>query len=113
MDTKKITLGDKEFDVPEMPIGRRKFIVPAMRQFFADGGAHILQEEKSYDLVIEIIVRAIFPQAKKDDILNLVFDEKALLAALSVISEQCGMKQVEKKPGEAEGEINPSPTTTP
>ncbi len=113
METKKIILGTKEFDVPEMPIGRRKFIVPAMRQFFANGGADIFREEASYDLIIEIIFRAIFPQVKKVDLLMTVMSEKDLFAALTIISEQCGMKRVETKEGEDQGEIIPSPTTTP
>ena len=103
MEMKKITLSDKEFDVPEIAIGKRKYIVPALRKFFKDGGGNILLDEGSYDIALEIIFRAIFPQVKKDDILNMVIDEKMILSSLTVIAEQCGMKKADNKLGEAPG----------
>jgi hypothetical protein len=119
MESKKIKLADKEFDVPEMAIGRRKFLVPAIRNFYRDLNAkpqetRFVLEEKEYDAMIEMIVRAVFPQAKKDDILGMNVTDDQLFSAIFVIVEQCGLKSTEQKPGEAQGEetIN-SPITTP
>ncbi len=119
MESKKITLAGKEFDVPEMPIGKRKFLVPAIRKFYSDLNAKPAEnrfdlDEPQFDSLIEMVFRAVFPQIpKKDDLLSMIIKDDELFAALFIVVEQCGLKRVEQTPGEAHGETTQnSPTTT-
>lgn len=116
-----IKLGNKEFTVGEMAIGRRKFLVPAIRTFYRDLNKKPIEtrfelDEKEYDALIEIALKATFPQITKDELLSITVTESELLNASFAIADLCGLKAAEKgdDTGEASGEKTAplSPTTT-
>ncbi len=113
----KIKLADKEFTVAEMPIGKRKFLVPAIQGFFRDlnkkdAAIKFDLTEAEYDVLLSIVLRAVFPQIMKDDLLALNVTDDQLFAALFVITEKSGLKRTEQPAGEISGETTALPQST-
>lgn len=115
----KITLGTLDLDVPEMPIGLRKKVVPAVMKYYGTlkkkvQGEQMGLNEEDYDLMIDIVV--LTGLTTRPAIEALFATDKEFFEAIRVIAEQAGLKAEKKEGalGETSGETKAllSPTTT-
>ncbi len=116
---KKIKLGVREFDIPELAIRQRRVVVPLALKLTATMTR--IRDEKSiaslttqeYTDIQEIVYQGItrgVPKFDREAFLDFVFDETELINAFSVVVSQAGFAS-----GEAQGEAaapNSPPTGT-
>lgn len=117
----RITLGGKEWPVPQLVARQNKIIdpliislLPVFTQWETDkAGALTKLGAKEYDSLIEIAFQAIrkaSPEITRDQFLDLPITLPELIGAFSVIAQQTGVFQ-RGVPGEAKGATSPQTGT--
>ncbi len=117
--TKKIKLGVREFDIPELAIRQRRVVVPLALKLTStmtrvrDQKSIASLTTQEYMDIQEIVYQGCQrgqPKLEREAFLDFVFDETELLNAFSVVVSQAGFSS-----GEAQGAAatpNSPPTGT-
>ena len=123
MESKKITLGGKEYIIPELAIRQRRIAVPlimkmdtVLRDLAGKGQLHMLSTENIDDL-LEIVYQGVsrgLPHITKETFLDFVFKVEEIIPAYWTVTAQAGFEVnavAPKLPGEKIGEDPVSPQT--
>jgi hypothetical protein len=104
-----VTLGKREFPVPELVVEQMREVYPAVGQlsrFLAGGAASLLAiDTETMDLLIKTVFIGIAPGTPgftRAEFMKLTAKPVQLIHALTVIAKQGGM--IEEAPGNASGE---------
>jgi regulation of enolase protein 1 (concanavalin A-like superfamily) len=122
MTTKKIKLGIRNYDIPELAIRQRRVVVPLgmkLRETLLR-----LQKEKSivslttqemsdmHEVIYQGITRAA-PKTEREAFLDFVFDEIDMISAYSIVVSQAGFEKRGDEMGEAKaGAVIPNSPQT-
>lgn len=99
-DTKNITLGGKEYAIPELSLGQIKFVVPAVQRLADINLSKITQDNfDDLTLIAWLSVKKGGHEISRSDFENLPITFAELYAALMVISERAGMVNKKQSQG--------------